>query len=252
MKMQDKELDELFRSNLDDLEIKPSPNVWAGIDAELEKGRRKKGYITLLSIAASIIILFMAGYLFIPQKTRLRSQAHLIGITVPTRKNAPVQVIVKNSYPNEINKPVAKGHAGNQNKVKSSTGQNDPTTADLILEKNDEQLASVNTSKTDIIIAELPDKNIQIASIQAVQIKTPLTIEQPKIAALPVINDNSLAVKPKHTALSLGGIINAMVAKVDKRKDKIIEFTDDDGESSITGVNLGIIKIKKDQQITEK
>jgi hypothetical protein len=37
---------------------------------------------------------------------------------------------------------------------------------------------------------------------------------------------------------------------VDKRKDKLIEFSSkDDDESLITGINLGIIKVKKEEVI---
>jgi hypothetical protein len=46
----------------------------------------------------------------------------------------------------------------------------------------------------------------------------------------------------------LGGLINALIAKVDRRQDKLIEFSDsddDDAESNVTGLNLGLIKIKK-------
>jgi len=47
---------------------------------------------------------------------------------------------------------------------------------------------------------------------------------------------------------SFGDLVNIVVAKVDKRKDKVIEFTDtDDDESTITAVNMGPIKIKKDK-----
>ena len=49
---------------------------------------------------------------------------------------------------------------------------------------------------------------------------------------------------------SFGGLINAVVGKIDKRKDKVIEFNDDDDDddgATVTGVNLGIIKIKKEK-----
>jgi len=243
MKMQDKELDELFRSNLDDFEIKPSSDVWAGIDAELEKGRRKKAYVSLLSIAASIIILFTVGVLFIPQKISIRTQTDLVKIMTPTRKNVSSKAVAKNSDPNKTTNTITKIYAGNYHKPKHNdlTQNDEPVTA-----KSDEQPQLSNADKADVITSQQPEKNIQFANIQPVQIKTPLTIEPTQIT------DKSPTIKPKHAPLSLGGMINAMVAKVDKRQDKIIEFTDDDGESSITGVNLGIIKIKKDQQTTEK
>jgi hypothetical protein len=50
----------------------------------------------------------------------------------------------------------------------------------------------------------------------------------------------------KHGIRNFGDIVNLVVAKVDKRKDKVIEFSDDDEDgSSITGINLGVIKVKK-------
>jgi hypothetical protein len=60
--------------------------------------------------------------------------------------------------------------------------------------------------------------------------------------------DKAIAAAPvkKRRIRSLGDLINVVVSKVDKRKDKIIEFSNtDDDEATITGVNLGIIKIKK-------
>jgi hypothetical protein len=64
--------------------------------------------------------------------------------------------------------------------------------------------------------------------------------------AAPVNKPDAAPVKTRHKIHSLGDLINVVVAKVDKRKDKIIQFTDtDDGDSNITGVNLGVIKIKK-------
>ncbi|NNU34325.1 hypothetical protein HK413_09510 [Mucilaginibacter sp. S1162] len=45
-------------------------------------------------------------------------------------------------------------------------------------------------------------------------------------------------------------MVNALMAKIDKREDKLIEFSDSDDDengSDLTGVNLGLIKIKKQQ-----
>ncbi|RYE28502.1 MAG: hypothetical protein EOP42_16695 [Sphingobacteriaceae bacterium] len=55
-------------------------------------------------------------------------------------------------------------------------------------------------------------------------------------------------VKHKHIR-SFGDVVNLVMAKVDKREDKLIQFTDtDDGdESTVTGINLGIINIKKEK-----
>src|ERR1700744_1830410 len=65
MNMQDKELDNLFRSKLDDFETEPSAKVWENIDAGLKNGNRKRILLPLLSAAASIIVLVTAGVLLI-------------------------------------------------------------------------------------------------------------------------------------------------------------------------------------------
>ena len=47
---------------------------------------------------------------------------------------------------------------------------------------------------------------------------------------------------------ALGGLINLVIAKVDKREDKIIEFDEsDEDESNLTALNLGILKIKRNK-----
>ena len=76
MNMQDKEFDDLFRSKLDNFEMEPSAQVWQNIDAELD-GKKKKGSLfTLLSIAASIIMLIATGILFMPKKVANNSNEH--------------------------------------------------------------------------------------------------------------------------------------------------------------------------------
>ena len=74
----------------------------------------------------------------------------------------------------------------------------------------------------------------------------------------PVINDRQpaavnaqipdKAAGKKRGISGLGGLINAIVAKVDKREDKLVEFTEsnDDG-ALLSGVNLGLLRMKKQQ-----
>jgi hypothetical protein len=59
------------------------------------------------------------------------------------------------------------------------------------------------------------------------------------------------AAQPKKRRIrSFGDLINVVVSKVDKRKDKLIEFSSkDDDESLVTGINLGIIRVKKEEVI---
>jgi len=94
----------------------------------------------------------------------------------------------------------------------------------------------------------VPDKETQIAVKLPVE-ERPSFITKPALSGiqLPVSDKQDAALmKANHKIRSFGDLINVAVAKIDKRKDKIIEFTDDDDdESTLTGINLGIIKIKK-------
>jgi hypothetical protein len=110
------------------------------------------------------------------------------------------------------------------------------------------ELAATPRAQPEVIDAVAPDISTQIAIRQplvetmAFKTKPPVpTVEMPAAD-----KQGDLAAKPGKKLRSLGDIINIAVAKVDKRKDKFIEFSDtDDNGSTITAVNLGIIKIKK-------
>src|ERR1700755_697527 len=97
MNMQDKEFDDLFRSRLDDLEVEPSAQVWAGIDATLD-GKKRRSIIPMLSIAASIVVLIVAAILFIPKSETIK----------PGKK--PVKGYVETNHVIQpITKPIASG-----------------------------------------------------------------------------------------------------------------------------------------------
>jgi hypothetical protein len=72
----------------------------------------------------------------------------------------------------------------------------------------------------------------------------PVLIAQVPSKAAPVV------AKPvkKHRIRSLGDVFNVVIAAVDKRKDKVIEFSNtDEDDATITGLNLGFIKVKKEK-----
>ena len=246
MKMQDKEFDDLFRSKLDNFETEPSVQVWTNIDAELDGNERKKRFFAVLRIAASIIVLVTAGLLFIPKKGNVNSihhaknyaknQAAPIAVK-PTEKAAKddrtvdIQALVNH---------IARLH--HVKKIKIAAAQKDPNVQ--VIAKVDEQpvLAS---------ISQKPDVVTQPATEMLLTVKNPNTDEIAQLKSNPVslqapaAKQVILPVK-KHGIHNMGDLVNLVIAKVDKRKDKVIEFTDtDDDESTITGIHIGGIKFKK-------
>jgi hypothetical protein len=259
--MQDNEFDDLLRAKLDNFEAEPSAQVWQNIDVELDGKARKKNIFPILRIAASVIILITAGILFIPKKEIVKPGRH--GKNDAAIRVKPSAIKTKNNAPENIRRAKDEQMAKEQipakhmvrihqpkKKIEIPAAQNIQDTR-LIAQtepvKPDEQpvLAAVSqkADKIGVAVVEMPVevKQINANETSALQLQPILASTQ-----LPAVKQNKPAVK-KHGIRNVGDLVNLVVAKVDKRKDKVIEFTDtDDDETTITGVHIGAIKIKKD------
>lgn len=265
MNMQDKEFDDLFRSKLDELEVEPSAQVWAGIDATLD-GKKRKSIIPMLSIAASVVVLIVAAILFIPKgetvkpgkkpvKNALASNRIKPVITKPV--DAPVNAVKKEDIrPKNITVNTS-GIAVVKHKNVLEVAKESLEQPAAIIEKPeplkvDEQpvLASNQVPETKAVTqAVVPDVTTPLATNQQDVNDGQGAITKPVLAAVQPASTQSTKTTPKrHGIHSFGDLVNIVVAKVDKRKDKLIEFSDsDDDESVISGVNAGIVKIKRDK-----
>ena len=254
--MQDKEFDTLFRSKLNDFEIMPSAKIWGAINGNLNAGKRKGVLYPWLSVAASVLVLVCAGLIFIPKGIKTDNKLHSkhtqvtnkprVEIIAQAKMNTIPAVVKLNPGIKQqlitaiVNKPV--WHQSVK-KTQPLAEHAPPTKAD---ESN--KIAIVN--KPEQIIAVVPDKATPLAVKQADE--PSIFISKPAIAVAPAPPDIKTETAPVRTHRrihTLGDLINLAVAKVDKRRDKFIEFTntDDDDESNITAVNLGILKIKKEK-----
>ncbi|WP_460692490.1 hypothetical protein [Mucilaginibacter puniceus] len=249
--MQDKEFDRLFNSKLDNFEIQPSPMVWDKIADELHEKKARRSIVPYISIAASIVILVSAGLLFFNQteETYVKPVKRGEGVAKATKPETFV------------------------NTIKSTV-----ITTPEITKASTNKLATVSKHPVFIapkVIADEPVNRIIIESNDQVM-PDPLTSNQPSLVIIaPVQKDPVMEVPDKETSFvavienkqqvtettsteiietsvkkrgihSLGGLIGALVAKVDKREDKLIEFTEnEENGSTITGLNLGLIKIKR-------
>jgi len=264
MDMQDKEFDELFHSKLDNLEVNPSEQVWTNISGELNSRKRKISLVPLLSIAASVIVLVTAGVIFIPKKIKTdngpKVKTQVASVTKPAKKNSdPVSTILpvkaQTSQP-VTNQQIAASiipvsrhtntaaHGNVDNKHSAPVAEQLQPAA---VNTDHNQLAAVSEKQEGATSAIVPDNATPIAVKLPDAVSSAIT-DNPKLAEQsPAADKPETAPAKRKRIRSLGDLINVVVAKVDKRKDKIIEFTDndDDDESNITGVNLGVIKVKK-------
>jgi hypothetical protein len=262
MNMQDNEFDDLFRSKLDDFEMEPSGKVWTNIDAKLDGKGSKKSIVPILRIAASIIILVTAGILFIPKKensgmvkpgkNRLANNQATQAVVKPIAHTPANTDVIESSRPAKTataNRVAAIQHRAESVEARvKSAGQTTQVIDDTAPVKTEERqmLAAGSTNPVEITNPVVPD------------IATPLSIKQtnldetatvkPVLTAQNPLAKSASAVMKKRGIHNFGDLVNLVVAKVDKRKDKVIEFTDtDDDESTITAVNVGPIKIKKEK-----
>jgi hypothetical protein len=261
MDMQDKEFDEVFKGKLDGFEAEPSAKVWMGIDSTLDEKSRKKAIMPWLSIAAGIVVLVSAGILFIPKKTTPEHNNRVVKTQRAPVVSQPKQETVINTPALQTQIAVAPvtaepmiRHTKKIEKVITPVVQ--PT----------EVIAKTEAAKTveQRILAAAPQKHEQVMQPAVPGDETPLLVKQTPDNSVPgqqtkpaliaqqqtPVTKPAVAATPKRRGIhNFGDLVNLVVAKVDKRKDKALEFSDDDeDESTLTAVNIGPVKIKKEDK----
>lgn len=257
MNMQDNELDELFRAKLGGLEMQPSAHIWNNINATLgEEKKRPRGRV--LSIAATLLVLLSAGTWFLLEKPAKVEQGQVAGrvnktdavkqIQPQTQVETPIKTEVE---PVEaVTKPVNNIAGVKRQPVVKQETVNISSTPEVVKET----VIAPESKQPEQVLAAVPVSTMSNRVVPEVAL-TAKTIDTLPSALKSTNAVNPLAVtaqqpvqKKKRGIHSLGGLINAVVAKVDKREDKFIEFTEvDEDNANITGINLGLIKIKKDK-----
>ncbi len=258
--MQDKEFDELFRSKLEDLEVAPSKGVWDNIAAEVVIGRKNRSALPFISIAASVLVLVTAGVFFIP-KLKQDDVKPTVTVVVKHADTAGADVA-----PAQIENAVTETRSA---QIAAVTVTHKVHRVKPAIKKQNNGLPAVNVGQLDTNlkqIAQIPPATARQNEAVLAAVKPDNTA--PAIAALQINDEVKLkpitasaahdlpvktiaAAQPKKRRIrSFGDLINVVVSKVDKRKDKLIEFSSkDDDESLVTGINLGIIRVKKEEVI---
>jgi hypothetical protein len=258
MEMRDKEFDQLFNSKLNDFEVEPSAQVWQNINAELNSAKAKRSILPYISIAASIVVLVSVSlWLFNRSQEKAEYPVKLVkhikqvkpqSTTVLDEAQSPIEMSTEDIKVAEtaVVKVGLKAKSGAKKVQTVEQTRKKPTTIkpNLIAQQPEPVLAAAPLEKVPVLqpavsISEVPLGPALLANHPVEDIKKDNDIAENNSA-----NDKASV---KKRARGLGGIINTIVAAVDKRDDKLIEFTDndDDDGSRVTAVNLGIFKIKK-------
>ncbi len=251
--MQDNELDELFRSRLSGMEMEPSAHIWDNIAANIDT--KKRSWAPVIRIAAAVLILLTAGLWFLMDKPAKVQQQMAAKRPVKSHSfTTQDHYVEKQRVAIEAEAPAVTPQASqvaatHTDRSRTRTVEINETPADQVAPNSTVEntiesqpvLAVVNDRP--ILKPVVPDGQIAIHSIDT----TPAALK-PITTAPAVMAANRPAQKKRHGIHSLGDLINVVVAKVDKREDKLIEFTETDEDSNVTGLNLGIVSVKKENK----
>lgn len=248
----DKELDKLFQQRFKDLEFSPSDAVWGKITGKLD--RQKSGNSSIPGYwlaAASVIILISAGLWFYrpAEVIKLRGNPEIVQIKADSSRLPEINEPLKNTE-SERTKPAAstlvKSAGIESGKYKLSEESTLPeTNTELPVEKELIVMSSGSVKRSNPV---QPKQSVKIPAGYSGD-QSQLDVTQPDlIAKIDLPQEDIKSEEPQKTESrkirSIGSLVNFVIARVDKREDKIIEFKDGEEGSELSGVNLGLVKFK--------
>lgn len=248
----DKELDKLFQKSFSDLEIEPGNAVWNNISDQLDNQKRgKKSFSMFWMAAASIVVVLSAGlWLFRPVEViKLQGLAQNKEEVVPESvipepaketENAPASDEQSSEFV-AIVPEITGASKKESNEVQSQELKQQPE------EKEEITIAAVQRNEP-VVPKELKAK-VLLPELNSFEKKTEIVVEDQVLAqssdhSLEDIQSDEQIYSGQRKIKSIGGLVNFVIAKVDRRENKIIEFKDGDEGSELAGLNLGIVKYR--------
>ncbi|KQM67331.1 hypothetical protein ASE74_07680 [Pedobacter sp. Leaf216] len=242
--IRDKDFDQLFKDAFADAEVTPSRDLWSNIESEITPKKKRIVPIYWLS-AAAVLLIATIGILIYQQHYSTIESKQLANNSIEKTKpetQLPVVIdtatkIIENIAPvlpveRKAISAIAKTKV--KQKVKPVVEQKSIVTAPE-MQKQETNIAKVDEPKKDI------KTKIEEAILQPKQEVVTAAIATP-VKTDEAINDNEQSIK---NIRNVGDVVNLIVNKMDKRKDKLIQFRTDDDDSSLSSINIGPFKIGK-------
>lgn len=227
--MSDKEFDSLFQEKLYSFEAEPSDAVWKGIAEQLSPAKKKKAFPVLWLAAASIAIMVSFGLWLSAHKEPIKLTGTAGADVITPKMEAPEKSILNNRVQVEPI-PVA------SSKVKEATSE-------VILARKMEPIKSIAAPVNQQAVIEKIKPDLVIEEKRRAMEEE--IIDKPVLAIVSEPgtdgNENELHAKQRRVN-TVGSLVNFVVSKVDKRKDKIIQFEEGNEGTMVSGLNLGLLK----------
>lgn len=244
--IQDKDFDQLFKDAFADAEVTPSRDLWHNIEGEIAPKKKRIIPVYWLS-AAAILLIATIGILVYQQQDGSKSGKQLASNTVERTKSVVLTPVVKDSAkvviePVENTAPILPVNPKPANilvKTKLKQAVKPVEKLHIVtapeMQKQETVITQVEEPKKDIktkieeAILQPKEEIVTAANLSTVKVDDP-------------INDNEQSNKGIR---NVGDVVNLIVNKMDKRRDKLIQFRTDDDDSSLSSINIGPFKIGK-------
>ncbi|WP_069660890.1 hypothetical protein [Arcticibacter eurypsychrophilus] len=249
----DNDFDKLFKDRLEDIELVPSQKVWAKISSDISLPVKNKKRIPLIwLVAASISLLFVLSLVLIPGKEPIKLQASIQPST--EYKEPVIPVKAKRGSVGRLKGIVFLNRLASMRVEKDKRLKSYKITGKAIADniKNLPLLTEVNVENPVVILPPvviLKEETVVIASIPSfIAMHDPSVLKEINPRRINNEQTTDVDYQDKQTGIrSIGDLVNFVVRHVDHRDEKIIEFSNHDEGSSLTGINLGLIKIRAKQ-----
>ena len=245
--LQDKDINQLFNQRFADLEVAPSADSWKKITNALDKTDKKRYPYPVWMAAASAAILVAASlWLYKPTEiiklqgkpeTQIAAKNHERPLVAETLTNSHSKIedaISAQKKPVQIKKELPSPHT-------------ELYVEQVFTPKKAEKDYSENLIKSPVVLARQQDKSSfkNLENITVPIKEAPVFITETEVFKA---EDSRAEEISKPRIKSVGGLVNFVIAQVDKREDKIIEFKDGEEGSEVSGVNIGLLKFKSRQR----
>lgn len=252
----DKELDKLVQKRFEDFQVEPSNQVWDKISSTLDNKKPVKKTFSILWMAAASVVLVLSAGLWFSNVQEQNIVQENIGIAsektqklIPLPQNEDIELPVKKELKKSVKLVETHEEIVLIYPVRLEVPENEPL--DIIPEPKPQEkqavviLASNDTKKP---VLNQPKQEVKVPERYTGDQST-LDLSQPNLTASQnskssYYQANDDASDRGKKVKGIGGLVNFVIAQVDKREDKLIEFTESDEGTEVSGINLGLLKIK--------
>lgn len=238
--IQDKDLDQLFKEKLTDATVDPPAALWANIEQQIEP-KRKRSFPIYWMAAALAVVAISAGLLFNKEdKIQLHGRPEIV-----TTEIKPSGEVKESPAKQPVVTPVQEASKGPEAAHPAVRQQSEKVLIAMQPSAPKVHLKHINTTKKqELKVTEMKTEVgpvLQKTDLLA-QVNPATAVTAAAIADQGVIEQAAVS-NERNGINNIGDLVNLVVEKVDKREKKFIQFkSDDEDNSSLVAINIGIIK----------